>query len=358
VKARQEASVNVETAESVYSAHMTYSTLNPHATPFHVHEVNLDVDFTVAEVVSALEKVKGGKAADIEGRIVELFKKATILNAQGKVVYCLAEALTVVLNEVFRGGTFPSHESLGMIIPIFKGKGDTGDCNNYRGITIITIISKLYATVINTRLVQWSEAHESARAETQAGFRKGRRTCDHMMLLQHLIDSYKVKKSPLFTCFIDLSKAFDTVDRSLLWSRLISLGVTGRMLSALKAYYADVKESVKTSSGATEAFDSKIGVKQGCPLSPTLFGIFIDALEGHIRATFPHSTIRVGKLVVPQLLYADDIVLVAESQGEMQKLLDALSCFCSKKHLTVNLAKSAVVVFENSREGDCAHSSL
>ncbi len=111
---------------------------------------------------------------------------------------------------------------------------------------------------------------------------------------------------------MDLSKAFDTISRPKLWDRLDSMGIRGRRLAALQAYYSNVQECVKSCDGLSDRFISNIGVKQGCPLSPTLFGLYIDALESYMGEKLPKSKIEIGGKRVPLLLYAimqiDDIV--------------------------------------------------
>ncbi|MCX7201749.1 MAG: reverse transcriptase domain-containing protein, partial [Burkholderiales bacterium] len=160
-------------------------------------------------------------------------------------------------------------------------------------------------------------------------FRPGRRTTDQVFVLQQLVDMYRQAKRPLFTCFIDFSNAFDSIIRGLLWTRLDGLGLRGRMLDALKSHYSSVRECVKTGQGLTEPFDSLMGVKQGCPLSPTLFGLYIDALEPEMKGDIPGSTVRIGPLRVPLLLYADDVVLLAESRLELQRMLGCLTSFAA-----------------------------
>ena len=124
------------------------------------------------------------------------------------------------------------------------------------------------------------------------------------------------------------------------------------MLAALQAYYSDVRECVKTADGLTDDFPSGVGVKQGCPLSPTLFGLYIDAVEDFICANVTNGgTVKLHGTPVPLLLYADDIVFLASSQSELQQLLNIFYDFCTTYELTVNMDKTEVLVFSRSRVG-------
>jgi len=88
----------------------------------------------------------------------------------------------------------------------------------------------------------------------------------------------------LYACFVDFRKAFDTIPRDKLWEHLSNIGVQGKMLDALKSYYANVRVCVDIPSvGRSAPFDSTMGVKQDCPMSPTLFGLYIDQLETHLQ---------------------------------------------------------------------------
>lgn len=320
-----------------------------HAPKCFPHALNLDRAFSYDEVQHALDTLRTGKSADCHGDIAELFKAKD--PACGS--YILADHLLLIFNSIFQSGQFPSSESLGMITQIHKGKGlDTNHCTNYRGITVITVLSKIYAILLNLRLSNYRLETADKRARGQGGFLKDHRTTDHVFILQHVIDKYRAVHKPLYTCFVDLTKAFDTVNRTKLWQRLHQLGVQGRMLAAIQAYYADVRECVKTSEGLTESFPSGLGVKQGCPLSPTLFGMYIDAVEDFILVNVNNGgTVKIGGWSVPLLLYADDIVLLASSQSELQQLMDILADFCDQAELTINLSKTEVLVFSRSRVG-------
>ena len=333
------------------------SSLNPHAKPFFPTATSLNAPFTIPEVNTAMHLLKTGKTADGDGSIMEL-----LLHPHENGCFKLAPFLTQLANKCFLTSSFPASESTGHIIPLYKGKGDPASPDNYRGITIISVFAKLYATIINARISAWRLANPQQRAYGQGGFLRHHRTEDHLFTLQHIIDKYRVRSFkppgsrykqplPLLACFVDLTKAFDTVNRHKLWNRLNYLGIRGPMLQAIQSYYSDVSERVLTESGFSPSFSSSVGVKQGCPLSPTLFGIFIDAFEAYLLEHRPLNnwTCEIMGRRVPLLLYADDLVLFATSEGELQTMLDLLDNFTQDNDLTVNLAKTAVVAFSRAR---------
>ncbi len=144
---------------------------------------------------------------------------------------------------------------------------------------------------------------------------------------------------------MDLKKAFDTVSREALWQVLAGLGVKGRFLRCLQAMYA--KDTIRInhpSEGVTFSFRCQQGVKQGCPLSPLLFGLYLDALEGRLDGRKCDAPTLVD-VHIWLLLFADDLALTSESEVGLQQQLDTLQQFCAKRGLTVNMKKSKVMVF-------------
>ena len=119
------------------------------------------------------------------------------------------------------------------------------------------------------------------------------------------------KKRDTFVVFIDFSKTYDRVDRTLLWFKLIMLGISGRMLEALKSLYNEVKCSVRINGQMSDWFDVKIGLKQGCILSPLLFNIFINDLAQMVNNLECGASYSEGDVTI--LLYADDIVLLSDN---------------------------------------------
>ena len=253
--------------------------------------------------------------------------------------------LARLFTAVFSSGRVPREWLLGAISAIHK-KGDTANPNNYRGISVGHVLGKLYALMVNLRLTAWAEAN-GKRALGQAGFRQGFRTTDNCFVLRALVERARAKGTKLYICAVDLEKAFDSVDRPLLWASLQRAGIGGRMLATLQALYANVPVCVKTAEGMSGTFQSTIGVKQGCPLSPLLFGIFLDDFEQHVQQGVPEAVAALPRLCgrpVPPMLFADDMLLISTSVAGLNAQLLALQTYCDAKKLTVNAAKTQVVI--------------
>ncbi len=195
------------------------------------------------------------------------------------------------------------------------------------------------------RLVDWSEKH-GLRSPSQAGFRPGRSTVHHLFALRHFIDHARLAKRALYTCFVDLQKAYDTVQHELLWGRLRQIGVSPRMLAAVQSLYATGTLAMKIDGTAGQPAVQHMGVRQGCPLSPTLFGIFFDGLHDFLLAWAPAVGMRLrsGRWV-SSLVYADDVVLLSWTSHGLQHLIDGMHQFCLGMGLTISPTKTEVVVF-------------
>ena len=177
---------------------------------------------------------------------------------------------------------------------------------------------------------------------------KGYRTSDHIFLLQTIVEKV-VKKSPnqkLFAAFIDFKKAYDTVNRETLLNRIQNLGINGLLYKNIAAMYRKTEYLVKIGNGHLEAINSNIGLKQGCPLSPMLFNIYID----NIGEIFDNQCepIIIKDQKINHFLYADDLVLISHSKEGLQRCLDKLQSFAEVKHLTVSIDKSKTMIFNKT----------
>ena len=250
--------------------------------------------------------------------------------------HLLAGTLAALFSAAFAAGSIPGSWTTSAITPIYK-KGDPAVTSNYRPVAVGTPIARLYASILNNRISPYLEA-ENLRAQAQAGFRPRRSVNHNLFALQHAIDKSRRYRQPLYCCFVDLTAAFDRVPRRLLWERLCACSVSGRMLAAVQSLYSDAQVVVNISGCIGDSQMPVSGVKQGCPLSPALFGVFIDALEGWLshRAAAAGVSIQCengGSRLLSSLIYADDLALVANSPSHLQGLIDALSDFCASAGL-------------------------
>ena len=167
----------------------------------------------------------------------------------------------------------PSDWCIGLIVPIFKKKGSPSDPNNYRGITLLSCLGKLFTMCINIRLTTFvTDRH--VIGEEQSAFREGYSTMDNSFILNEIIHLYLHKRSKMYCCFIDYQKAFDTINRSALWRKVIENGINGKLLRVVYNMYETAKSRVKQQSMVSGLFACNMGVRQGENLSPLLFAIF------------------------------------------------------------------------------------
>jgi len=309
----------------------------------------LNDPISITEVQDSLRKLNNNRAPGLDGYPAEFLRYAVMTKPDGKREHVLLPALTAILNAVFMQGYIPDSWNVNLITPIYK-RGDASDPANYRPIAVGAPIMRLLAVIINQRVVDFTEM-QGLRSPIQAGFRP-QLSCGHQLLaLQHFIDQgVQHHKGHLYCCFVDLKGAYDNIPRDLLWQTLAGLGMSGKMLECIKSMYANSNLAIKIGGKMGELHTSRLGVKQGCPLSPNLFGLYMDALYGHLLHTVPRVGPRLSTgQYVPVLMYADDIVLMATRRQDLQRLIHATYQMCGWKKMTVSPEKTAVVVFKSPR---------
>ena len=127
-----------------------------------------------------------------------------------------------------------------------------------------------------------------------------------------------------------------------MWQVPEELGVRSRILEIIKSLYAHNSAAMRSSQAISDIFRCFMGVKQGCLLSPTLFGLYVDGLEKHLLDTANIDSRPLREVLVPLLLYADELILMFTSAARVLKQLDALASFCEQRQLTVDLSKTKV----------------
>ena len=170
-----------------------------------------------------------------------------------------------MFNLCFDSGYVPSNWGKGIINPIPKSNtADPRDPLSYRGITLAPATYKLYCSILNERLSKWINRN-NVLVDEQNGFRKTRCTIDHVSSLTNLIETRQKLKLSTFAAFIDFKKAYDSINRTLLWKRLTQIGIRGKMFKAVQSLYQSVSSCVRISGLTTDWFDVTVGL-QGCLL--------------------------------------------------------------------------------------------
>ena len=197
----------------------------------------------------------------------------------------MLSAFTKLFNMVFATGFVPEQWCQGIISPIYKNKGDKGNPDNYRGITILSCFGKLFTSVLNNRLNKYLE-NMNIRCQEQTGFRKQYSTNDNIFNLKCSIDLCWFRGKRLYCAFLDYKKAFGYINRTYLWQKLISNNIDGKMFKIIHSLYAHAKSCVKSGHAQSASFSSNVGVRQGENLSPVLFSLFLNDLTEFISQAY------------------------------------------------------------------------
>ena len=311
----------------------------------------LDEIPTLSEMTKAIDHLSPGKAPGNDGIPPEIIK------CGGSI---LSKHLLDLLCQCWEEGAVPQDMRDANIITLYKNKGDRSDCNNYRGISLLSIVGKIFARVILARLQKLADR---IYPESQCGFRSERSTIDMIFSVRQLQEKCREQQKPLFIAFIDLTKAFDLVSRDGLFSILPKIGCPPKLLNLIQSFHDNMKGTVQYDGEYSSAFAIRTGVKQGCVLAPTLFGIFFSTLlnnafresrEGiylHTRSDgglFRLSRLRARRKIrrrtVKDLLFADDAAFVTHTEEELQSLMDRFSKTCQDFGLTISIRKTNVMV--------------
>ena len=177
----------------------------------------------------------------------------------------------------------PSMWKKAIIAPIPKIKsGLNCDPLNYRGISLISTLGKAFSSFINTRIVKYCNMLDLICGE-QNGFRAKRSCTDHIFVLNSIIRYRLLINQSLFVAFVDMEKCFDSINRNLLLYRLLEFNIDGNLYFCIKSMYEENKACIRLSPVInTDWFNVTTGVRQGDPLSLTLFNLFINDLIVYI----------------------------------------------------------------------------
>ena len=326
----------------------------PHFSPLD----ELDAVPNLSELQNALHHTSLGKSPGLDGISADLLKCDN----------CLLSHMYELLCNCWRVGSFPADMKVAKIVTLYKGKGDKGECNSYRGISLLSVLGKVFARVLLPRL---QELANQVYPESQCGFRGGRSTADMIFTVRQVQEKCREQNRPLHIAFVDLTKAFDLVSREGLFAILQRIGCPSRLLSLIRSLHDDMTAAVHYEGSTSECFNVRSGVKQGCVLAPTLFGIFFSLLLHHAFGNhededdvFLHTRsdgklfnlarlrakTKVRQVLVRELLFADDAALVSHSAAGLHRLLERFRAACSEFALIISIKKT-VVMHQNGIPG-------
>ena len=311
----------------------------------------LDAIPTREELDAAIGAASAGKSPGQDGIAVETVKHCREV---------LLDPLHDLLVVYWETGELPQNFKDSKIVTLYKSKGDRSNCDNYRGISLLSVIGKMFSRVVLRRLRVLAN---TIYPESQCGFRAERSTIDMIFTLAQLQEKCREQRQPLYVAFVDLTKAFDLVSRSGLYSVLRKVGCPPNMLRVIKAFHEGMHCCVQFEGTVSDSFPVESGVKQGCVLAPTLFGIFFSVVLSHAFRTngddgvYIHTRCdgnlfnlsrlkaksKVRKVLIRELLFADDAALVSHSVAGLQRLIDSLSTSCASFGLTISLTKTEVM---------------
>ena len=305
---------------------------------------NQEVEVSIENVRKAVKKLKKGKAPGVDGITSEM------LHSGGDSVL---EWLTRVCRVCIRDERVPNDWMRAIIVPLYKGKGDRSDCKNYRGISLLSVPGKVYGRLLIERVRGMTEG---LIGEEQCGFRSGRGCVDQIFAVKQLSEKFVSKSKNLYVAYMDLEKAYDRIDRDAMWSVLRMYGVEGKLLRAIQSLYAESEACVRVCREEGEWFSVKVGLRQGCVMSPWLFNVFMDGVMREVR----EKTGEVGACLwderrncewkVEWFMFADDTLLVGDSEEKLDELVKEFGNVCNRRKLTVNVGKSKVMRIGKNRE--------
>ena len=288
--------------------------------PFTLHELNSTLNTLVEEKANGLDNITNAmlKNSGPEARlmILELF------------------------NNVLQGGVNPDEWKVGDVILVLK-RPPSLDVTNYRPITLISCLSKVLTKILAKRIT--TAVDESGLAgDLQNGFRPKRSCSDNIFILNSMLDLNKQKKLLSYLMFVDLSAAYDMVDRGILFRKMEQLNFPTQLITFLREYYFEDCVSTAASGVRTKSLFLTRGLRQGCNLSAILFVIYLSELSRRLNCTKLGVELS-PTLLLAYLLFADDIVLAGTSEAELKALKTVLEIWCIDFRMKIGTNKTQLV---------------
>ena len=309
---------------------------------------------TLVEVQTCLNQLSSGKAPGEDCIPAEIY-----IHGGTAIVNRLLE----IIIQIWQEGEVVQEFRDASVVHLYKNKGDRSCCDNHRGISLLCIAGKILMRLMLNRLSKHL-ANIDLIPESQCGFVQGKSTADSSFALQQLQEKCKLQNQDLYLCFIDLTKAFDTVNREGLWCILEKAGCPSHFIGIIRSFHDNMKVTVREGSDKSPPFEVTSGTKQGCIIAPTLFSIFFsmmlhvafkdttDGVDITSRLDLGLTSIKtrdfnkvnlVTVSTIRELLFADDCALAADTEKGLQRLCDCFASAARRFGLIISIKKTEVL---------------
>ncbi|CAK1594970.1 unnamed protein product [Parnassius mnemosyne] len=283
------------------------------------------------KIEKIIKEMVRGKSPGYDGLSIEHFRYAGVH---------LPRVLSLFYSLCLGHSYLPEPLMRTIVVPIVKNKtGDTSDMGNYRPISLATTAAKVFDSLLNECLNKYVLINDA-----QFGFKPNLSTESAIYCLKHTVKYYTVRRTPVYACFLDLSKAFDLVSYDILWGKLRDAGVPAEYTALLRYWYANQRNQVRWVGALSEEYRLECGVRQGGLSSPLLFNLYVNQLIERLSST--HVGCHIDDICVNNISYADDMVLLSPSIAGLRKLLSICETYAEEQGLKYNSKKSEILVFK------------
>lgn len=310
----------------------------------------------VAELLAVLKRLVNGKAPGVDKIVPEWFKLALArsdqegADAPGEYPNKVTQVLMSVFRLVLVEEEIPDCWQTAAIVSILKS-GDPQRPENYRGIALIPVGLKILCSMVIERFNRMLSDRNMLRRE-QAGFRSREECVGQIASLMEIATRRRTWGEHTYVAFIDFKKAYDMVPHEALFAKLQSAGFGGGFISFLRKLY---RSSYMAPRGTTQSVPVMRGLRQGCPMSPSLFNFFINDIFEPIDGYAPEGILIPGfngDLRCPGLMFADDVALLADSEVHLKESLRHLQRWAERWEMECGVTKCAVMLISPNPGND------
>ena len=304
---------------------------------------------SIQEFNKAINRMKPGKAPGPDNIPLEL-----ITHGGPE----LKNRLMLLILKIWETKTLPNDFRDVNIVAIFK-KGDREDCNNYRGISLLSIAGKIFARILLDRLLILTE---DVLPESQCGFRPSRGTIDMIFCARQLQEKSQEQQQPAMFIFWDLKKAFDKVPRPAMWAVLARFGCPPAFITLVRALHDGMFGRVYHQNALSDPFPIDNGLKQGCVIAPVNFSLYVAATLNEVPPDTPAIDLRyrmdggafnlarlrartkTSNTSIRELQYADDNATPSQTADDLQRTANAYNAAYERFGMQVNTDKTKALI--------------